>query len=50
MLSQNSFQKVDNINREFTPNYTLCYQRIHPKQYVIILGKRVEENSEIQPF
>ena len=45
MLSQNSFQKVPNITREFTP---LSYQRIHRKQYVIIFGKKVEENFEIQ--
>ena len=45
MLSQNSFQKVPNIIREFTP---LSYQRIHRKHYVIIFGKKVEENFEIQ--
>lgn len=45
MLSQNLFQKVPNIIREFTP---LSYQRIHRKQYVIIFGKKVEENFEIQ--
>ena len=45
MLSQNSFQKVPKIIREFTP---LSYQRIHRKQYVIIFGKKVEENFEIQ--
>ena len=45
LISQNSFQKVPNIIREFTP---LSYQRIHHKQYVIIFGKKVEENFEIQ--
>lgn len=45
LISQNSFQKVPNIIREFTP---LSYQRIHRKQYVIIFGKKVEENFEIQ--
>ena len=45
LISQNSFQKVPNIIREFTP---LSYQRIHRKQYVIIFGKNVEENFEIQ--
>ena len=45
LISQNSFQKVPNIIREFTP---LSYQRIHCKQYVIIFGKKVEENFEIQ--
>lgn len=45
LISQNSFQKVPNIIRGFTP---LSYQRIHRKQYVIIFGKKVEENFEIQ--
>lgn len=45
LISQNSFQKVPNIIREFTP---LSYQRIHRKLYIIIFGKKVEENFEIQ--
>ena len=48
MLSQSSFEKVFNVNREFIPNNILCYQKIQSKQYVMLSENKVEEDIEIR--